>query len=133
MGDVTLSLTPSLPYWIVSAFVSYIPVAVLGANLNTVMRTHVPIEMQGRAFSARDTLQNITIPLGLFLGGVLADHVFEPFMCRPSTLQQALAIFFGAGKGSGIALMFFTVGMIGFIVSIAALKNPLYQSLNDNE
>lgn len=133
LGDVMLSLTPSLPYWVVSAFVSYIPVAVLGANLNVVMRTHVPIEMQGRVFSARDTLQNITIPLGLFLGGVLADHVFEPFMCRPSPLQQALTIFFGAGKGSGIALMFFTVGMIGFIVSIAALKNPLYQSLNDNE
>ena len=101
-----LSLTPSLPYWVVSAFVSYVPVAVLGANLNTVMRVHVPLEMQGRVFSARDTLQNITIPLGLFLG---------------------------AGKGSGIAVMFFIVGIIGFILSIAALRNPLYQSLNDSE
>ena len=109
------------------------PVAVLGANLNTVMRVHVPLEMQGRVFSARDTLQNITIPLGLFLGGIWADHVFEPFMNRPSAFQHALALFFGAGKGSGIAIMFFIVGIIGFILSIAALRNPLYQSLNDSE
>ena len=133
LGDVMLSLTPSLPYWVVSAFVSYVPVAVLGANLNTVMRVHVPLEMQGRVFSARDTLQNITIPLGLFLGGIWADHVFEPFMNRPSAIQHALALFFGAGKGSGIAVMFFIVGIIGFILSIAALRNPLYQSLNDSE
>ena len=115
------------------ALVSYVPVAVLGANLNTVMRVHVPLEMQGRVFSARDTLQNITIPLGLFLGGIWADHVFEPFMSRPSAIQHALALFFGVGKGSGIAIMFFIVGIIGFILSIAALRNPLYQSLNDSK
>ena len=36
--------------------------------------------MQGRVFSAKGTLQNCTIPLGLLLGGALADGVFEPMM-----------------------------------------------------
>ena len=125
-----LSFARSLPLWAIAAFASYIPVAILGANLTAVMRTQVPIEMQGRVFSARDTLQNCTIPLGMFLGGVLADHVFEPFMAAASPLQQALAPVFGTGKGSGIAVMFCIVGAIGSIVSVAALRNPLYQTLN---
>ena len=87
----------------------------------------------GRVFSARDTLQNITIPLGLFLAVFGLIMFFEPFMNRPSAIQHALALFFGAGKGSCIAVMFFIVGIIGFILSIAALRNPLYQSLNDSE
>lgn len=131
VGNSALSLAPSLPFWILSEFVSYIPVAILGANLTAAMRDQVPVEMQGRVFSARDTLQNCTIPLGLFLGGVLADHVFEPFMSIPSPVQQALAFAFGSGKGSGIALLFFIVGIAGFSMSISALRNPLFQELNN--
>lgn len=99
--------------------------------MTAAMRDQVPVEMQGRVFSARDTLQNCTIPLGLFLGGVLADHVFEPFMSIPSPVQQALTFAFGSGKGPGIALLFFIVGIAGFIMSISALRNPLFQELNN--
>jgi MFS family permease len=130
LGDVGQSLTRSLPFWIAAAFASYVPIALLNANLTVVMRTHVPIEMQGRVFSARDTIQNCTIPLGLFLGGVLADHVFEPFMAGTSPVQQALTFVFGTGKGSGIAVMFFIVGVTGCIASFACLKNPIYKSLD---
>ena len=88
--------------------------------------------MQGRGFSTRDNIQYSTIPVGLFLGGVLADHVFEPFMTATSSLREILSFFFGTGKGAGIAVIFFIVGIIGFITSFIALKNPLYQSLNTN-
>lgn len=133
VGNAALSLTPSLPFWIILQFVSYIPVVILGANLTAAMRDHVPIELQGRVFSTRDTLQNGTIPLGLLLGGLLADHVFEPFMSIPSPVQQALSLFFGTGKGAGIGIIFFIVGIAGFIISIVALKNPLYQNLNHKQ
>lgn len=124
------SLTLSIPLWIVFAFVSYVPVALTGANLTAVMRANVPIEMQGRVFSARDTIQNCTIPLGLFLGGVLTDHVFEPFMAAESPLQGVLSLVFGSDKGAGIALIFCIVGIIGFIISFLCLKNPIYRELD---
>lgn len=130
LGDVGQSLTHSLPLWIAAAFTSNVPMAFLGANLTAIMRTNVPIEMQGRVFAARDTIQFSTIPLGLFIGGVLADYVFEPFMTSTSPLQNALSFLFGTGKGSGIAIIFFIVGVIGFVTSFIALRNPLYQSLN---
>lgn len=130
LGDVGQSLTHSLPFWIVAAFTSNVPMAFLNANLTATMRTNVPIKMQGRVFSARDTIQYSTIPIGLFLGGVLADYVFEPFMAASSSVQEMLSILFGTGKGSGIAIIFFVVGIIGFITSLLCLKNPLYRELD---
>lgn len=132
LGDVGQSLTHSLPFWMIAAFTSNIPMAFLGANLTAIMRTNVPIEMQGRVFSARDTIQFSTIPVGLFLGGILSDYVLEPFMANASPIQEALSLFFGSGKGSGTAVIFFIVGITGFITSFFCLKNPLYKTLDEN-
>ena len=131
LGDVGQSLTRALPFWIAAAFVSNIPMAFLNANLTAIMRSNVPIEMQGRVFSARDTIQYGTIPIGLFLGGALADYVFEPFMAAESPLQGVLSMLFGTGKGSGIAVMFFIVGVTGFITSLLCLRNKAYKKLDE--
>lgn len=42
------------------------------------------------------------LPIGLFLGGVLADYVFEPFMAAHSPVRELLSVLIGTGKGSGI-------------------------------
>jgi len=129
-GDVFFSFGRILPIWVFSAFAGNVPLPFLSANLTAIMRTKVPIEMQGRVFSARDTIQYSTIPIGLLLGGLLADHVFEPFMAAASPIQQVLSFIFGAGKGSGIAVMFFIVGVIGCISSFMCLKNSKYKDLD---
>lgn len=131
-GNVVQSLTYTPFAWCIAAFISYLSAVVMSANLNTVMRTYVPIEMQGRVFSAKDTLQNCTIPLGLFLGGVLADYVFEPFMSADSPIQRILSLFFGCDSGSGIAVMFFCIGILGVVISLTRLRKPIYKGL-DNE
>ena len=130
LGDVGQSLTHTLPLWIAVAFASNVPMAFLNANLTAVMRTNIPIEMQGRVFAARDTVQYSTIPIGLFLGGVLADHVFEPFMATSSPMQKVLSTLFGNGKGAGVAIMFFIVGIVGCVTSFLSLKNRGYKSLD---
>ena len=78
--------------------------------------------MQGRVFSAHDTIKNCTNPLGLLMSGYLADYVFEPFMKTKSPLQSVLSRFFGSGSGCGIALMFFIVGTAGVLISVTRLK-----------
>lgn len=130
LGNVIQSLTYTPLAWCIAAFISYLSAAIMNANLTTVMRTHVPIEMQGRVFSAKDTLQNCMIPLGLFLGGILADYVFEPFMATDSSIQRVLAVFFGSGNGAGIAVIFFVVGILGFVISITRLGKAIYQDLD---
>ena len=132
-GDIIQSLT-SLPWlWCVAAFGSYLLAAVMNVNLDTIMRERVPIEIQGRVFSAKSTLQNFTIPVALLLGGLLADRVFEPFMLADSLAQQFLTGFFGTGKGAGIGLMFFIVGIAGMLISFIQLRKPVYRELDRTE
>lgn len=129
-GNIAQSLTRLPLAWCIAAFASYMAAAVMNANLTAIMREYVPAEMQGRVFSAKDTLQNCTIPFGLFLGGVLADCIAEPFMAADSPVQRVLSRLFGSGSGSGIAVMFFFVGILGAAISLSRLKKPIYEELN---
>ena len=124
----SLSLSPII--WCIAQFASYAVAVVMNVNLTTIMRENVPLELQGRVFSAQDTLKNCTIPLGLFLGGILADQVFEPFMRTSSPLQKPLSALFGADSGAGIALIFFLAGISGIIISIAGLSKPVCKELD---
>lgn len=113
--------------WCLFVFLQYLFAAIMNVHWNTVMRTEVPLELLGRVYSTRDTIQNGTIPLGLFLGGWLADGVFTPLMTDESALQRALAPAFGTGKGAGMAVLFLLVAVIGLTISVICLKHPGFQ------
>ena len=132
-GNIIQSLTSRPWLWCAAAFGSYLLAAVMNVNENIIMREKVPMEMQGRVFSAKSTLQNFTIPLALLLGGLLADTVFEPFMAAGSPAQQALYGFFGTGKGAGIGLLFFIIGIAGMLISFTRLRKPVYRELDGND
>ena len=105
----------------------------MNVNMDILMRKKVPLDMQGRVFSAKSTLQNYTIPPALLLGGLLADTVFEPLMAADSPAQRVLSGLFGTGKGSGIGLMFFIIGIAGMLVSFTRLRKPVYRELDLTE
>ena len=132
-GNIIQSLTSRPWIWCAAAFGSYLFAAVMNVNMDTLMREKIPLEMQGRVFSAKSTLQNFTIPIALLLGGLLADTVFEPLMLTDSPLQRILTGFFGTGKGTGIGLMFFIVGIAGMLISFTRLKKPVYRELDRKE
>lgn len=128
--DILWAVGQNLAIWVFAAFAGNLPLPFLSANLTTIMRTKVPIEMQGRVFSARDTFQYITIPIGLSLGGYLADNIFEPFMLNTSLLQQMLSKLVGTGRGSGMAVIYLITGTTGFVVSLWSAKSNIYKSLD---
>lgn len=107
-----LAFGRSVPVWCLGAVLGWAAIPLMNANLDVLMRTHIPIAMQGRVFAARNTLQFFTIPLGYFAGGLLVDKVFEPLMARRPA-GSLLCVLFGAGKGSGAALLFFLLGLLG--------------------
>ena len=129
--EVILSLSASPLVWSACNLAGYAAAVIMGANLTAVLREKVPLRMQGRAFSAHDTVKNCTNPIGLLLSGFLADHVFEPFMKTDSPVQGVLAVFFGSGTGSGIAVMFFAAGMTGVIISLLRLRKALCREPDD--
>ena len=130
LANVLWAIGKNAWVWVFAAFAGNLPLPFVTANITAIMRTNVPPPMQGRVFATRDTLQFFTIPLGLFLSGVLADKVFEPFMRTASPLSRCLAMAVGTGKGSGMAVMFLMTGTIGFLASLFALRNPSYEELN---
>ncbi len=65
-------------------------------------------------------------------GCFVVDCVFEPFMKENSHIQQALGMLFGPGDGAGIAIVFFCVGISGFIISLSRLRKPIYGAFDEN-
>lgn len=90
----------------------WIGIPIMNANMDVLFRSYIPVDMQGRVYSARNTLQFFTIPVGYFLGGILVDRVFEPFMAVQAE-GSVFSLLFGTGKGSGAAMLFCVIAFIG--------------------
>lgn len=103
--------------WCIGAVLGWIVIPIMNANMDVIFRSEIPAEMQGRVFSARNTLQFFTIPVGFFLGGILVDKVFEPLIAGLSPDSLAVTIF-GGEKGSGAAMLFFVIGIAGVAVCL---------------
>lgn len=107
--------------WCISQLIGWILVPIMSANLDVILRTTIPVELQGRVYACRNTLQFFTIPIGLFLGGFMVDNICEPFM-RVYGDSSILKTLFGTGKGSGAALMMFILGVSGSLICIITGK-----------
>ena len=116
-----LAFTHTPVLWCVAQVCGWIVIPVMNANLDVILRTGIPAEMQGRVFSCRNTLQFFTIPLGYFLGGWMTDTVFEPLMAAQSA-GSLLTNLFGSGKGSGASMMLAVLGMLGTLICLVFWK-----------
>jgi hypothetical protein len=97
-----LAFGRAVPVWCVGAVLGWIGIPIMSANMDAVLRSYIPISMQGRVYSARNTFQFFTIPIGYFLGGLLVDKVFEPLLAtQPS--GSILTLIFGSGKNKSKA------------------------------
>lgn len=103
--------------WCLGQLIGWFLVPVMSANMDVILRSSIPVEMQGRVYSCRNTLQFFTIPVGFFLGGFMVDNIFEPIMQRTAE-QGILASLFGIGKGSGAAMVMFVLGIAGAVVCL---------------
>lgn len=127
-----LAIGRSAPVWCLGAVLGWICIPVMSANLDVILRSHIPVEMQGRVYSARNTLQFFTIPVGYLLGGILVDRVFEPFMAVYAE-GSLLGTLFGTGKGSGAALLFLFIGVLGVMTCLLFRKDQNLWSLERTE
>ena len=103
--------------WCLGQIIGWLLVPLMNANLDVILRTTIPVEMQGRVYSCRNTLQFFTIPIGFLMGGWMVDKLCEPIMAG-ATADGLLAAFFGVGKGSGAAMMMFILGVMGTAICL---------------
>lgn len=115
--NLLLAFTRIPEVWYIGQFLGWFVVPIMSANLDVILRTTIPVEMQGRVYSCRNSLQFFTIPIGFFLGGLLVDEVWEPIMIVAQD-NQLLTLLFGIGKGSGAAVMMLVLGLAGALICI---------------
>ena len=123
-----LAFGQSIPIWCIGGVLGWFTIPMMNANMDVLFRDTIPLSMQGRVYSARNSLQFFTIPIGYFLGGFLVDHLFEPFMAA-SQKGSVLRFLFGEGKGSGAALLFFVIAWAGIITCLVFRKDRHIWSL----
>lgn len=129
-GDLTMAVGRNVFLWSFAAIAASIPIPFIMANQNAILYKKVPQKLQGRVFAVRNSIQYSTIPVGILLGGVLADYVFEPYMRSETGLTEFLRKLVGSGTGSGMAVMFLCTGICGFAVSMVSCFLPEIRKLN---
>lgn len=128
-GDLLMGAGRNVVAWSVAGVAASLPIPFINAGQNVIFYSKVPDKMQGRVFAVRNAIQYSTIPIGILLGGVLADYVFEPFMASDCAVAAALHLLVGEGKGSGMALMFLCTGILGSLFSYASYCRKELQDL----
>lgn len=127
-----LAFGRTLPVWCIGAFLGWIGIPLMNANLDAIMRLSIPQEIQGRVFACRNSLQFCTIPVGYFFGGLLVDAVFEPLMAAQAANGWLTSIF-GAGKGSGAAMCFALQAVMGVLVCLWVMRDKHIRAMQAQE
>ena len=123
-----LAFGRNVPVWCVGAALGWISIPIMSANLGALMRERVPVALQGRVYSVRNTLQFFTIPVGYLMGGWLVDRVFEPLMAVQGA-GSWLTVLFGTGKGAGAALTYCLLGVLGTLICLYFRRNRHIRAL----
>lgn len=116
--------------WYIGSILGWLFIPVMNTNLSALFRLHIPVELQGRVYAARNTLQFFTIPVGYLLGGWLVDKVCEPYMAD-LTAESALVRLLGSGKGSGAALLYLFIAAAGMLVCLIFRRDRRLWSLEE--
>jgi MFS family permease len=131
-GDLLMGLGQNSYVWCIAGIAASVPIPFINAGQNVIMYSSIPKEMQGRVFAVRNAVQYCTIPVGVLLGGALADYVFEPFMLSNNKVALLLQKIVGTGAGSGMAIMFLCTGILGFLTSILWYVNKNIRILQEH-
>lgn len=122
LGDIMMGVGRNVTVWSLAGFAASFPIPLIHAGQTVILYQCVPQEIQGRIFAVRNAIQFSTIPIGILLGGILADYVFEPFMLTQNSVAKILQTIVGNGAGSGMAVMFLCTGALGALFSLISYR-----------
>ncbi|MDX1993310.1 MAG: MFS transporter [bacterium] len=124
LGNLLLGLGRGVVIWVVAAFGTSIFTSILNASNQAIWQAKVPPDVQGRVFSVRRMIAQITAPIAMFIAGPLADGVFEPGMREGGNLAQTFGGLIGTGPGAGMALIMVITGVMATIFSASGYLVP---------
>jgi len=103
--------------WCIAGFLSELSIPFMVSPFYSIWQERVPGDVQGRVFAVREMLLSSPSPAGYLIGGLMADHVFEPFFAQPNFLSGLV----GWGPGAGMSAMFLITGLLGALDGLAGV------------
>ncbi len=100
------------PIWYVGSFCGSFIIPIINGSNQAIWQSKVAPDVQGRVFSVRRLIAQISAPVSMLLVGPLADRVFEPAMRAGGSLAPVFGGLLGTGRGAGMALMIVFSGLV---------------------
>lgn len=111
--------------WAIAVFLLQLSVMIVNPSNQAIWQSKVPPDVQGRVFSVRRMIAQISAPLAMLISGPLADFVFEPAMQNQDhLLHSILGPIFGTGPGAGMGMLISLAGLLTILVGLIPFGIP---------
>ena len=118
-GMILLGVGREAVFWIAGAFVIMLFNPIINGSNQAIWQSKVPPEVQGRVFSARALIAQVSAPIAMAITGPLADRLLIPGMMAGGRLAPTFGWLVGTGQGAGISLLYVFVGFISLFIGLA--------------
>ena len=115
--------------WAFAGFCGALIIPVLNGSNQAIWQAKVSPDLQGRVFSVRRLIAQITAPVAMLMAGPLADQFFEPAMSTDSVMSASFGWLVGTGPGAGMALMLVIAGVLGVVVGVGGYVFPAIRNV----
>jgi MFS transporter, DHA3 family, macrolide efflux protein len=123
LGLGLMGLGRSLPFWLVAHFLMMCVNPLLNGSNQAIWQMKTAPEVQGRVFSVRRLVAQITAPISMAVAGPLADDIFEPaFSSSEHWMIDLLSSIFGTGPGTGMSFLILISGILVTGVGLGAYQ-----------
>ncbi|HRL12101.1 MAG TPA: MFS transporter [Aggregatilineales bacterium] len=130
-GQLLFGLSQSPLLWIGTGLMATLTFPLVNASNQAIWMSKIPPHLQGRVFSVRRLIAQVTSPLAMLVAGPLADFVFEPMMSQPGPISNALAPLTGMGPGVGMGLIIALSGLLTVVVVIVSYSVRAVRNVED--
>jgi MFS family permease len=131
LSSLPLGIGRSVLWWAVGGFMGGLIIPILNGSNQAIWQVKVPPDIQGRVFSVRRLIAQISAPVAMLAAGPLADKLFEPAMAEGGAWAGAFGWLVGTGPGAGMGLMFVFTGLLGAAVGLGGYLFPAVRNVED--
>ncbi|WP_324715330.1 MFS transporter [Carboxydochorda subterranea] len=113
-----MGVTTNVHFIIAAGFLFLSALPFVNASADVLIRRNIPNDKQGRVWGIIGILSQLGFIVAYGISGLLADHVFNPFLEEGGLLASSVGHVIGTGPGRGIGLMFIIAGILVVVMAL---------------
>jgi len=131
LGILLMGLGRGVIVWSIGIFFAVLMTPLINGCNQAIWQAKVAPDVQGRVFSIRRLIAQVTIPIGTLVGGILAERVMEPAMHSGGPFAAIFSPLVGVDSGAGMSLLFIWMGILTMMVGLGGYAFPSIRDAED--